>query len=63
MKALFLALRVRGGQKEACTRSLPINYIQVIDMQRSGDVSWENLSLHLADLNVGLATDGHVTDQ
>lgn len=31
-------------------------------MQRNGDVSWQNQSLHLADFNVRLATDGHVPD-
>jgi len=32
-------------------------------MQRSNDVIWENQTLHLADFNVRLATDGHVSDQ
>jgi hypothetical protein len=61
---LFLKLCVRGGQNEAftCIHSLLINYIQVTDMQRNGDVSWQNQSLHLADFNVRLATDGHVPD-
>jgi hypothetical protein len=62
-ESLFVTQRVRGGQNEACTRSLPVNYIPVTDMKWSGDVSWETQSLHLADFNVRLATDGHVPDQ
>ena len=60
MKAFF-AIR-QGWTKRGFTRSLPINYIQVNETQRNGDVSWENQSLQLADFNVRLATDGHAPD-